>query len=81
MKRISFLLVTLLLICFASSLTLVSCKSDVKTTDLEKLNGYWEIKEVTLADGETKDYKVNETIDFFEVKDKVGFRQKVMPLM
>jgi hypothetical protein len=70
MKKITTLFLTLLLI---------SCQSEVKKEDLGKLNGYWEIKQVTLADGETKDYKVNETIDFFEVKDNAGFRQKVMP--
>jgi hypothetical protein len=32
-----------------------------------------------MANGEIKDYKVNETIDYFEVKNNVGFRQKVMP--
>lgn len=70
MKKITTLFLTFLVI---------SCQTDVKKEDLSKLNGYWEIKQVTLADGETKDYKVNETIDFFEVKDNAGFRQKVMP--
>lgn len=70
MKKIAFILITVLLL---------SCKADVKKEDLSKLSGYWEIKKVTMADGKTKDYKVNETIDFFEVKDKEGFRQKVMP--
>jgi hypothetical protein len=70
MKKITTLFLTFLII---------SCQTDVKKEDLSKLNGYWEIKQVTLVDGETKDYKVNETIDFFEVKDNTGFRQKVMP--
>jgi len=70
MKKITTLFLTFLII---------SCQTDVNKEDLSKLNGYWEIKQVTLADGETKDYKVNETIDFFEVKDNAGFRQKVMP--
>lgn len=61
------------------SIVLISCQSDVKKEDLNKLNGYWEIKQVKLADGEKKDYKVNETIDYFELKDNAGFRQKVMP--
>ena len=61
------------------SIVLISCQADVKKEDLNKLNGYWEIKQVKLADGENKDYKVNETIDYFELKDNVGFRQKVMP--
>lgn len=69
----------------ALSFLMFSCQTEVKKEDLGKLNGYWEIKEVTLSNGETKDYKVNETIDFFEVKPSQtdgllnGFRQKVMP--
>ena len=70
MKKISLLLFTFVLI---------SCHKSVTKEDLKKLNGYWEIKKVTLADGTTTDYKVNETIDFFEVKNNIGFRQKVMP--
>ena len=61
------------------SIVLISCQSDIKKEDLNKLNGYWEIKQVKLASGEKKDYKVNETIDYFELKDNAGFRQKVMP--
>lgn len=60
-------------------LLLVSCQSEIKKEDLSKLNGYWEIKEVEMPSGEKKDYKVNETIDYFQVKNNVGFRQKVMP--
>ena len=65
------------LLCFA--LVLISCQQSINKEDIQKLNGYWEIKQVTLADGNTKDYKVNETIDYFELKDNKGFRQKVMP--
>jgi hypothetical protein len=43
------------------------------------LNGYWEIEKVELPDGDKKEYKVNETIDFFKIKDGKGFRKKVMP--
>ncbi|WP_396157582.1 hypothetical protein [Flavobacterium sp.] len=64
-------------LCFV--LLLISCHTSVKKEDLKKLNGYWEIKQVTLADGSTKDYKINETVDFFEIKNNNGFRQKVMP--
>lgn len=58
---------------------LVACKQQIKENDIVKINGYWEIEKVVLKDGDKKDYKVNETIDFFEVKDNKGFRQKVMP--
>ncbi len=64
---------------FLFTLVLISCNPSVKKTDLGKLNGYWEIQKVELANGEKKDYKVNETIDFFELKNNQGFRQKVMP--
>ena len=70
MKKISLLVLTLVLI---------SCQSSVKREDIKKLNGYWEINKVTFSNGKTKDYKVNETIDYFEVKNNEGFRQKVMP--
>lgn len=58
---------------------LQSCNQTITDKDIANLNGYWEIKKVVLNDGDDKDYKVNETIDFFEVKDNKGFRQKVMP--
>jgi hypothetical protein len=43
------------------------------------LNGYWEIEKVELPDGDKKEYKVNETIDFFKLEGNKGFRKKVMP--
>ena len=70
MKKISLLLFALLLI---------SCHSTIKKEDIKKLNGYWEIKQVKFSTGKTKAYKINETIDYFELKDNQGFRQKVMP--
>ena len=70
MKKIGLLLFALLLI---------SCHSNVKKENIAKLNGYWEIKQVKFSTGKTKDYKINETIDYFELKDNQGFRQKVMP--
>lgn len=71
MKKI----VTLLIV----SSMLVSCKQAISEKDIAKINGYWEIENVVLADGTKKDYKINETIDFFEIKNNNGFRQKVMP--
>ena len=70
MKKIGLLLFALLLI---------SCHSNVKKEDIVKLNGYWEIKQVKFSTGKIKDYKINETIDYFELKNNQGFRQKVMP--
>ncbi|MDN3677412.1 hypothetical protein QWY90_08785 [Flavobacterium paronense] len=64
---------------FLFVLLLISCHSNVKNEDIKKLNGYWEIKQVKFSTGKTKEYKINETIDYFELKDNQGFRQKVMP--
>ena len=67
------------------SLLLISCNPKVKKEDIPKLNGYWEINQVTFSTADTKDFKINETIDYFELQqahfdDKVvGFKQKVMP--
>ena len=60
-------------------IVLNSCQSIVNIEDLGKINGYWEIKQVEFINGEKKDYKVNETIDYFEIIEEKGFRQKVMP--
>jgi hypothetical protein len=57
---------------------LVSCKQTVKEADIQNLNGYWEIEKVILPDGEDKEYKASENFDFFEIKNKVGFRRKGM---
>jgi hypothetical protein len=67
-------LVTCLLI-----VALQSCKQNISETDLPKLNGYWEIEKVILPNGEKKEYKINESIDYLEIKDSVGFRKKVYP--
>ena len=58
---------------------LLSCKQSFVEADLQHLNGYWEIEKVVLPDGDKKEYKVNETIDFFKIDQNKGFRKKVMP--
>jgi hypothetical protein len=64
---------------FLLGILLVSCKQTITDKDVVKINGYWEIQKVELPEGGKKEYKVNETIDFFQIKDNKGFRQKVMP--
>ena len=71
MKKI-FLLLSIVLI---SS----SCTQKITPEDVKFLNGYWEIEQVVFADGNHKDYKVNETIDFFKINGETGVRQKVKP--
>jgi len=59
---------------------LAACSHKVDKADISKLEGYWEIKKVTMADGSEKDYKINETVDHFEMKGDSGIRKKVTPL-
>jgi len=61
------------------SLLFVACKQKIEPTDIAKINGYWEIEKVVFDKGDDKDYSMNETYDFFEIKDNKGFRKKVMP--
>lgn len=61
------------------SLLFVGCKQEIKPADIAKLNGYWEIEKVVFEKGEEKDYKINETFDFFQIKNNKGVRTKVMP--
>jgi len=56
-----------------------SCSHKADIDDVAKLNGYWEIKSVIMPDGNEKDYTVNPTVDYFEIKGKSGIRKKVMP--
>jgi len=71
MKKTAYLLFATLII---------SCAQKVSKEETQKLNGYWEIEKVLLADGSEKDYKVNLMYDFFKIgKDYKGFRKKVTP--
>lgn len=61
------------------SLFVFSCSPNPETF-ITHINGYWEIDEVTLHDGNKKDYNYNDTIDYFEIKDSLtGFRTKLKP--
>lgn len=57
----------------------MACQEKLKPEDIAKINGYWEIEKVTMPDGNEKNYKISETIDYFEIKNDSGFRKKVMP--
>lgn len=67
-------------IAFLSLLVVVlSCQHKVTATDISKINGYWEIEKVVFPDGKQKDYTINETFDYFDVKNNIGYRKKVSP--
>ncbi|WP_296381343.1 lipocalin family protein [Winogradskyella sp.] len=60
-------------------LLLVACSNNSESY-IEHIEGYWEIKEVTLANGSKKEYKFNETIDYISLNDSLyGFRKKLKP--
>ena len=64
---------------FIAFISVTACKEKVKPEDISKINGYWEIETVTTPDGNEREYKISETIDYFEIKNDSGFRKKVMP--
>lgn len=56
-----------------------SCNKPIDKKDIPKLNGYWEIDKVILKNGDKKQYKVNQSIDYIEIHNNQGFRKKVIP--
>ena len=62
------------------SVITIGCTPE-KVTNVDALNGYWEIKSVRQADGTEKTYNFNKLIDFFEIKDSIGLRKKVQPTL
>lgn len=60
-------------------LILLSCSNDPNAL-IEHLDGYWEIDEVTMADGSKREYTYNDTVDYFSISDSLtGFRKKMKP--
>lgn len=57
----------------------MSCQHKIQPEEVSKLNGYWEIEKVTFDKGDNKEYKVNESFDYFEITNNKGIRKKVMP--
>lgn len=70
MRPVLFLLILILI---------SSCKETVTVSDLELLNGYWEIQQVDFPDGGRKEFTVNTNVDYFEVTADSGVRKKVAP--
>ena len=60
-------------------LSFLACSEKISVSDLNHINGYWEIEEVKFPDGGSKEYDVNVTIDYFEYNNMNGFRKKVQP--
>jgi hypothetical protein len=68
-----FILFSLLILSFSG------CQEAVKSSDLVLLNGYWEIDEVTMSDGSSKDYEINQSVDYIKYENGEGIRKKVAP--
>lgn len=70
MKSVFFLILTI---------TVLSCANQPETY-IPHMEGYWEIKEVTLSSGAKRQYNYNDTIDFIEISDSLtGTRRKLKP--
>jgi hypothetical protein len=54
-----------------------ACNQKITPTDIAKINGYWKIVKATDAEDKGIEYKVNETIDYFQITDNQGFGKKV----
>lgn len=68
----------IVIIAFISILS-ITCTSNVNSSDIQKINGYWEIEKVVFPNGKDKEYTINEAFDYFEVKNNIGIRKKVTP--
>ena len=68
-----FVALTVLFVAFAS------CQQTISKDDIQKMNGYWEIEKVVFPEGEPKDFPINMTYDYIELKDNKGFRRKGAP--
>lgn len=69
----NFKLASLLLL-----LAISSCSKPNPEEQKQKLDGYWEIKNVE-GIGKSKDFKVNLILDYIEVNGDHGIRTKVSP--
>jgi hypothetical protein len=56
-----------------------ACQDKDSDIDIKNLSGYWEIVQAQNPYGKNVVYPVNTQVDYFEVKDSVGFRKKMKP--
>ena len=60
-----------------ASLFFVACQQKIKPTDISKINGYWEIEKVVFEGGEDKEYRMNESYDYFQIdKNNKGIQEE-----
>ena len=61
------------------SFLLISCNSTPDLSQIDQLNGYWEISKVKEENGNEKEFNFNEHVDYFYLENLKGFRQKMQP--
>ncbi len=59
-------------------ISIIGCSSSPED-QLVHINGYWGIEKVEFTKDSIRDFKINEIVDYIEIKDSVGFRIKVKP--
>lgn len=60
------------------ALTIMSCNQHPEQID--PIAGYWEIEKAESPDGETRDYKVNTSVDHYQLEtDSTGFKTRLTP--
>lgn len=62
---------------WALVLFVIGC-SKPTSENLTHLNGYWEIESAVTKDGDKREYTINPTVDYFELKGNKGIRKKLM---
>lgn len=67
------------LVFFGLLLFFYSCQENKNSIDIKAINGYWEIVQAQNPYGKKVIYSINTTVDYFEVKDSMGFRKKLQP--
>ena len=61
------------------SMLILACSRQKPEEQRKHLDGYWEIHQVEFPGDSLRSYKFNETVDYFSVEGKTGFRKKVRP--
>ncbi|MBL7472156.1 hypothetical protein [Robertkochia sediminum] len=60
------------------ALTIMSCNQQPE--QIAPIAGYWEIEKAESPDGETRNYKVNTSVDHYQLEtDSTGFKTRLTP--
>ena len=64
---------------FIFSFSLFNCSENPEEY-IQYIEGYWEIKEVSMNNKSVKSYNISTSVDYFKVNDDLsGYRKKVAP--